>query len=136
MILPFGAQSDFDDCATAQNSYDNVYDVVLSVLVIYDPVQLHNSLLDCCDVGAFAASIVSTSVGSSSHFIIDDDSDANTKCEVSDEEDDDDASVTSWNSEILDEMGININDLISDAFVGATAAYKPTGATVKHLSKV
>ena len=33
-------------------------------------------------------------------------------------------------------MGINLNNLISDAFAGATIYSKPTSVTAKHLSKV
>ena len=57
LIPPFGEQSDFDECATAQNSCENMHAALSGVSMIYDTFQLHNSLLERRDVVTFARSI-------------------------------------------------------------------------------
>ena len=54
---------DFDDCMIANNTCDNVHVVLSRISAIHDPVQLHEKLLERCNVGTFATTIGSTTVG-------------------------------------------------------------------------
>ena len=55
----------------ANNSYNNVHVVLSSISSIYVPVRLHDNLLERPNKGAFAASIGSTTVGSTSPYVFD-----------------------------------------------------------------
>ena len=46
--------SDFDEYMNANNYWNNVHVVLSSIWNIYDPVQLHDKLLECRNVGVFA----------------------------------------------------------------------------------
>ena len=79
----------------ANNSYNNVHVVLSSISSIYDPVRLHDNLLELRNVGAFDASIGSMTVGSTSPNILDVDTvDSDDKPSTDDNESDDDATIT------------------------------------------
>ena len=132
---PISKPSGFNEYMIANNSYDNVHVVLSNILSIYDPVRLHENLLERCNVGAFAASIGSTTVGSTSPYVLDFDTvDSDNESSTNDNESDDDATITEWDQNLLDDMNIYLDALISS--VGSTTASNPTGVTAKHLSKV
>ena len=100
---------------------DNVHVVLSSISAIYDPVQLHDKLLELCTVDVFATSIGSTTVGSTSLYVLD--VDTVTTFDSNDESDtdtDDDVTITEWNHILLDEIDINLDILISS--IGVTTA--------------
>ena len=69
--------------------------VLSSISSIYDPVRLHDNLLERRNVGAFAASIGSTTVGSSSLYVLDVDTvDSDDESSTDDNDSDDDATIT------------------------------------------
>ena len=57
MTKPIVKPLNFDECMIAKNYYDNVNVILSSILDIYDPVQLHDKLLEHCTAGVFATSI-------------------------------------------------------------------------------
>ena len=52
------------------NSWNNVHVVLSIISVIYDPVQPHNKLLERHTVGVFATYFLSTTVGSTSPYVL------------------------------------------------------------------
>ena len=125
---------DFDKCMITNNSCDNIHAVLSSISSIYDPVKLHGKLLERRNVGVFAASIGSTTVGSTSPYVLDVDTiDSENDSEINNDKNND-ATVTEWDHDLIDKMDINLDAMISS--VGATTATKPKGVTAKHLSKV
>ena len=127
--------SDFNECMIAKNSCDNVHVVLSIISSIYDPVRLHENLLERRNIGAFAASIGLTTVGSTSTYVLDVGTvESDDEYSTDDNESDDDSTIREWDQNLLDDIDINLDDLISS--VGATTASKPTGVTAKHLSKV
>ena len=120
-------------CMIANNSGDNVHAVLSSISAIHDPVKLHNRLLERRNDGIFATSIGSTTVGSASPYVSNRDiiSPASSDYET---DTDDDATITDWHPELLDDLDVDLDALISS--MGETTASKPTGVTAKHMSKV
>ena len=119
----------------SENYCDNVHAVLSGISTIYNPVKLHDILVKRRDVGTFAASIGWTTVGSKSHYIIDD----TTNEELGNQPSDDDnscATVTEWDTKLLDEFDADLDNLISSTFVGATVGTKSQDVSAKHLSKV
>ena len=112
----------FDNCMIADNTCDNVHAVLSSISIIYDPVQLYDKLLERRDIGTFAATIGSTTVGSNSPYVSDEDQ----------------SKIDSENDPIdqfdLNDYDIHLDDMVSA--LGSTTASKPTGVTAEHLSKI
>ena len=84
------------------------------------------------NVGVFAASIGSMTVGSTSPYVLN--VDTVDSDDESDTETDDDATITEWDHELLNDMDIDLDTLNSSA--GVMTAAKLTGVTTNHLSKV
>ena len=102
---------------------------------IYDPVRLYENILERRNVGAFSASIGLTTVGSTSPYVLNVDTvDSEDESSTNDNGSYDDATSTEWDQNLLHNMAINLDALISS--VGETAASKPTGVTAKNLGKV
>ena len=79
----------------ANNSCNNLHVVLSSISAIYDPVQLHDKLLELCTVDVFATSIGSTTVGSTSLYVLDVDTVTTVyRDDESDTDTDDDATIT------------------------------------------
>ena len=133
-FIPVKASKKFDDCMIAENSCDNVHAVLSGISTIYDPVKLHDLLVERRDVGTFAASIGSTTVGSTSHYIIDNTTDEELGNDISDDNNRC-ATATEWDPKLLDDFDVDLDNLISSAFVGATVGTKSQGVSPKHLSK-
>ena len=132
---PITKPSYFHECIIANNSCNNVQVVLSSISSIHNPVQLHYKLLEHHTVSVFATYIRSTTFGSTSTYILD--VDTVTTVDSNDESDtdtDDYATITDWDHELLDNMDIELDVLISS--MGATTSSNPTGVTAKHLSKV
>ena len=111
---PIAKPSDFNECMIASNSCDNLHVVLSSILIIYDPVQLHDNLFERRQVGAFAASIGSTTVGSPSPYILYVDTvDSDDESSTDDNLSDGDATIIEWDQNILDDMEIDLDALIS-----------------------
>ena len=68
---PISKPSDSNECMIANKSCDNVHLILSSISSIYDPVQLHDNILERRNIGAFAASIGSTTVGSTIPYVLD-----------------------------------------------------------------
>ena len=122
-LIPVEASKEFYNYTIAENSCDNVHAVLSGISSIYNPVKLHNLLVERRDVGTFAASIGSTTVGSTSHYNIDDETDEELENELSDD-DNSRATVTGWDPELLDDFDVYLDDLILNAFVWATVGTK------------
>ena len=106
----------FDNCMIADNTCDNVHVVLSGISAIHDPVQMYDKLLQRRNIGTFAASIGSTTIGSNSPFVSDR-SDNNILNDLD-----------------LDNFDIDFDEIVSTA--GATVASKPLGVTSQHLSKI
>ena len=84
--------SEFDDCIIANCSHA----VLSRISSIYDPIRLHDLLLERRNDGVFAASIGSTNFGSSSNYISEvTNFDSDEKSE-SEPDDNNDATITDW----------------------------------------
>ena len=79
--------------------------------------------------------IGSTTVCSTSNYIIDDTNDEELGNELSDD-DNICATVTKWDTKLLDDFNVGLDNLISGEFVGATVGTKSQDVSAKHLSKV
>ena len=122
--------STFDDCMIADNTCDNVHVVLSGISAIHDPVQMYNKLMDRRNVDTFAATIGSTTIGSNSPYVSEDDNTVSTF-------DSDNETVT--NNYLIDDFDfdnfeIDLDEIISTS--GATIASKPSGVTAEHLSKI
>ena len=122
-LIPVKASKEFDNCIIAENSCDNVHAVLSGISTIYYPVKLHNLLVERRDVGTFAGSIGSKTVGSTSHYIINDTTDEELGNELS-IDNNSCATVTEWDTKLLDDLDVDLDNLISSAFVGRTVGTK------------
>ena len=122
-LITVEAIKEFDDCMIAENSCDNVHAVLSGISTIYYPVKLHNLLVERRDVGTFAGSIGSKTVGSTSHYIINDTTDEELGNELS-IDNNSCATVTEWDTKLLDDLDVDLDNLISSAFVGRTVGTK------------
>ena len=105
--------SDFNECMIAKNSCNNVHVVLSRISSIYDPVRLHDNLLERRNVGTFAASIGLTTVGSTSPYVLDVDTvDSDDEYSTDDNGSDDDTTITEWDQNLLDDMDIDLDALI------------------------
>ena len=82
----------------------------------------------------FAASIGSTTVGSSSNYVsevttVDRDGESD-----SEPDDDDDATINDWDQSLLDNFDVYLDAMIAD--ISATMVSRPTGITLDNLRKV
>ena len=111
---PISKPSGFNECMIVNNSCNNVHVILSSISSIYYPVRIHDNLLERRNVGAFSASIGSTNVGSTSPYVLDVDTvDSDDESSTDDNESDDDATITEWDQNILDDMDIDLDALIS-----------------------
>ena len=120
----------FDDCMIANNTYDNVHVVLWSISAIHDPVQLYTKLLERRNVGTFAATIGSTTVGSNSPYVWEEDDTISTNDSSNDDATNDDL-IDDFD---IDNFKIDLDEMVS--MMVSTISSKPTGVTAEHLSKI
>ena len=118
-LIPVEASIEYDDCMIAENSCDNVHTVLSGISTIYDPVKLHDLLVERRYIGKFATLIGLTTVGSTSNYIIDDTTNEELGNELSND-DNSCATVTEWETKLLDDFDVDLDNLLSSAFVGAS----------------
>ena len=118
----------FDNCMIADNTCDNIHVVLSGISAIHDPVQMYDKLLQRRNIGTFAASIGSTTIGSNSPYVSDDDT---TVLTLDSDYNRSDNSLL--NDLDLDNFDIDFDEIVSTA--GATIASKSLGVTSQHLRK-
>ena len=125
----------FNECIIANNSCNNVHVVLSSISSIYYPIRLHDNILERRNAGAFSTCIGQTTVDSTISYVLDVDTvNSDDEYSTDDNKSDDDATFIEWDQNILDNMDIDLDALISS--VRETTASKPTGVIAKHLSKL